>query len=234
MLSIVISKKIFYDDLMKIIDIIFALTFGRVIGFLIGDFLREWDINIGFYWTLVIWLILPIISLVCLWLAFLIGKKLLFVFQGAKFFLVGAVATVVDLKIFEFLFWTRALFFMKNSARPSTFIGALVFIFLILGNPIIAKSISFIVSTFLKYWGNKYWAFQKHEKENMHKEIVQFFIITFVGLLIDVSFFYYFTKIMGPQFTIPIGVWLKLSVIFAALAAALWNFLGYKFLVFKK
>ncbi len=193
----------------KVIDIIFALIFGRIIGFLIGDFLREWNISIGFYWALVIWLVLPLISLCCLWIAYLMGRKFLFIFQGAKYLLVGAVATVIDLKTFEFLVWFSSIY-------------------------ILAKVVSFIISTFLKYWGNKYWTFQKHEKEDMQREMMQFFIITLAGLIIDVSFFYYFSKIMGTQFGFPTAIWIKLSVIFAAFAAALWNFLGYKFFVFKK
>lgn len=194
---------------MKVIDVIFALVLGRVIGFLTGDFLREWEIDIGFYWSLVIWLVLPIISLFCLWLAYLLGRKIPFVFQGAKFALVGAAATVLDLKLFEFFAWYFSAY-------------------------ILAKGISFIIATFFKYWGNKYWAFAKHEKEDMYKEITKFFIITFVGLLIDIVAFYYLTKLLGPQFDVPEGVWVKLSVILAAIAAALWNFWGYKFLVFKK
>ena len=126
----------------------------------------------------------------------------------------GAVATVFDLKIFEFLF------FIFSISIPFA--------------SIFAKSLSFIISTFLKYWGNKYWAFQKHEKEDMHKEILQFFFITFIGLIIDVLSFYYFSKIFNSQIAIPEAIWLKFSVIFAALVAALWNFLGYKFFVFKK
>ena len=198
----------------KVTDIIFALISGRILGFLIGDFLREWGISIGLYWTLLIWFALPIISLFCLWLAFLIGRKILFIFQAVKHLLVGAVATVFDLKIFEFLF------FIFSISIPFA--------------SIFAKSLSFIISTFLKYWGNKYWAFQKHEKEDMHKEILQFFFITFIGLIIDVLSFYYFSKIFNSQIAIPEAIWLKFSVIFAALVAALWNFLGYKFFVLKK
>lgn len=199
---------------MKVIDVIFALIFGRILGFLVGDFLREWGIGIGFYWGLFIWLFLPVISLFFLWLAYLIGRKMLFVFQGAKHILVGAVATVFDLKIFEFLVWIFAFFIPLTSLVP--------------------KGISFILSILLKYWGNKYWAFQKHERENLLSEIIQFFVITFIGLIIDVVSFYYFTKIMGQQFGLPGAIWLKLSVIFAAVIAAVWNFSGYKFLVFKK
>jgi len=198
----------------KITDVIFALIAGRIIGFLVGDFLREWGIDIGLYWGLLIWLVLPLVSLACLWLAYKIGRKFLFIFQGAKYFLVGAVATIIDLKLFEFLFWIFSIHI--------TFVT------------ITAKSISFIISTFFKYWGNKHWAFLKHEKEDIHKEIIGFFAITLVGLAIDVMCFYYFAKIMGPQFNLPDAIWVKLSVIFAALVAALWNFVGYKFFVFKK
>ncbi len=194
---------------MKISDIIFALVCGKVIGFVASDLIRGFGIPISFYESIVLWIIFPVIALFFLWLANIIGKKLLFVFESAKFFLVGAFATVIDLKLYELFLW----FFPFS---------------------ILAKSISFIFSTILKYWGNKYWTFGKHEKENMKKEITQFFAITLVGLAIDVSAFYYATKIVGTQFGLPAPIWIKLSVILAALATALWNFLGYKFLVFKK
>ena len=192
---------------MKIIDVIFALVGGGVIAFLITDFfwVLPWFI------ILLLWITLPLISLACLSFCYLIGKKVTVIFQIGKHILVGAVATVIDLKLFEILL---AGFFLTN--------------------PLVSKSISFLFSTTLKYIGNKYWTFQKHEKENMHKEIAQFFIIILIGLAIDVSVFYCATKIVGPQFGISIIIWTKLSVIFAALVAAIWNFTGDKFLVFKK
>lgn len=199
---------------MKVIDIIFALVAGRIAGFLLGDFLREWDIHINLYWTLAIWIALPFIALAGLWLAHIIGRKFLFVFQAVKHLLVGGVATIFDLKLFELLVW--------------------IFSLVISLNPLIAKGISFLASTGVKYWGNKYWAFEKHEKENWHKEAFYFFCITLVGLFLDVAAFHYCTEVLGPQLGASSTVWLKLSVIFAALAAAAWNFLGYKLLVFRK
>ena len=142
-------------------------------------------------------------------MTFLLGRKLLFIFQAAKHLLVGAAATVVDLKLFE--------------------LGTFIFF-----GPITSKVISFLLSTFIKYLGNKYWAFQKSEQEHVPKELTQFFLVTVVGLLIDVGFFYYFTKIMGPQFSLELVIWTKVSVLFAAIIAAFWNFIGYKFFVFKR
>ncbi len=199
---------------MKVIDIIFALICGRIVAQIAHDFLKGYGIEIGYYkWIL--YLTLPIISLVCLWLAYLIGKKFLFVFQAAKYFLVGVFATIIDLKLFELLVWIFSFSF-----------GTVA--------PITSKGISFLISTFVKYWGNKHWTFEKPEKENIGQEIFQFVVVTIIGLGLDIGSFLYFTKIIGPQLSAPEDVWIKLSVIFAALVAAIWNFIGYKFLVFKK
>ena len=108
-----------------------------------------------------------------------------------------------------------------------------LFIFLYI--PLIsAKIISFLISIIVKYIGNKYWAFGKHGLDGIQAEITRFMFITLVGLAIDVLAFYYFTKTIGPQFGTPLFIWQKLGVIFAAAAAALWNFFGYKFIVFRK
>ena len=143
-----------------------------------------------------------------------IGKKMAFVHQAAKFFLVGALSAVIDIKVYQFSAWIFGLF--------------------ILISPLISKSISFLAATVVKYGGNKLWVFEKNGKDGIKKEVVQFFTITLIGMIIDVATFYYFTKIVGPQFSMQPKIWEELSIIFAALVAALWNFLGYKHIVFKK
>lgn len=201
---------------MRIVDIIFALICGRVAGFLAADLLNEWGIILPVYEMLIIWVALPFIALFCLWVAYHIGRKFLFVFQGAKHILVGAFATIVDLRLFELLAWIFALILPVSV--------------------IIAKGLSFIVATAIKFWGNKYWVFGKHDEAQIDtkKEVVQFFFITLVGLILDIAGFYYFTNILGPQFGFSAVIWVKLSVVFAAILAAVWNFIGYKFFVFKK
>jgi len=207
---------------MKAIDFIFALVCGWMLNWVTFDILKGFGIDFGLWRWLLSW-VLPLASLVCLWLAYLIGKKMVFVFQAAKHILVGAFATVVDLKVFE----------------------ALVLLFTsFAGISIILKGISFLLSTSLKYWGNKHWAFsapggsasggEEFEKEPLLKEVAAFFSVTIVGLILDIGLFFYFSKIMGPQFGVTLHIWTEFSVIFAALIAAIWNFLGYKFLVFKK
>jgi len=199
---------------MKVIDIIFALVCGRVVAWIAADFLKGYGIEITVPYRLLLYYALPVFSLFCLWIAFLIGKKLLFIYQVAKFLLIGAFAAVVDIKIFQLSTWLFSLS--------------------IIVSPLIPKATSFLIATLTKYWGNKHWAFEKHGKESIKKEVIQFFTITLVSLALDVASFYYLTKVLGPQFQAPVKVWTELSIILAALSAALWNFLGYKFIVFRK
>jgi putative flippase GtrA len=192
---------------MSKINGLLAVVCGLILAFLVSDFLgalEDWKV------ILLIWIGLPLISWLCLWIAWLIGKKYQVAFQVAKHILVGAAATVIDLKLFE---------------------GLLVVLSL---NPLAGKALSFLFSTAIKYIGNKHWAFEKHSREGWQKEMGIFFIITLIGLFIDVSVFYSATQVLGPQFAIPAVMWVKLSVLAAAAVAAIWNFLGYKFLVFKK
>ena len=197
---------------MNLYDIIIAAISGEAVALLFADLIREGNVKIFGGQELVLVILFPSVSVLCLWIACLIGKKLLFIFQAAKHLLVGAFVTVVDLKVFEFLF--EAIFYGTGIMS--------------------AKIISFVAATFIKYFGNKHWAFQKNDGENIVKETVGFFAVSLAGLALDAGIFYYLVKIAGPQFAIFPALWIKLSVLFAALAAAAWNFWGCKFLVFKK
>ena len=181
-------------------EIIFAIICGLAVAWIAIDFF-------GDRWIFLF--VLPILSVIGLWLTDLIGKKILFIKQAGKFVLAGSFADVIDIKIFQFLF-------------------------LLAPFSLIFKATSFLFATFVKYWITKHWTFEKPEKDGMKKEAIQFFTVTLVGLLFNVGSFYYFTKIIGPQFSLPFETWTELCIILAALVVAVWNFLGYKFIVFKK
>jgi putative flippase GtrA len=154
-------------------------------------------------------IILPILSVTGLWLAEIIGKKYPFVLQFGKFGLAGGFADVVDIKVFQLLYWLVPF-------------------------SLAWKVVSFFAGTLVKYFFDKHWTFQRPEKENMHKEMAMFFMVAIVGSVINVAAFYCATKIIGVQLGMSEGVWREISIILAAVVTAGWNFLGYKFLVFKK
>lgn len=197
---------------MKRIDIIFAIICGLAVAWIVEDFLKGYNIANHYKWS--VFIILPIISLAGLWIVDLIGRKLLFISQAGKYCLVGAFSAVVDIKVFQFSAW--------------------LFAFFIILSPLIFKIISFLADTVARYFGNKYWTFEKKGKDGIKKEAVGFLAVTLVGLLLNVAIFYYFIKIMQPQFYLSVKIWTELSIILAAIGAAAWNFLSCKFLVFKK
>ena len=179
-------------------DKICAAICGLSVSWIAIDFL-------GLY-GLIFVIVLPILAVTGLWIFNLIGKKYLFVHQLGKFALAGSFADVVDIKVFQFLFWIFPF---------SEF----------------AKVISFLAGTLVKFFFDKYWTFEKKERENMHKEMAKFFMVAIAGALINVVAFDYFVKITTG---LPFKTWQEISVILAALVVSLWNFCGYKFLVFKK
>lgn len=179
-------------------DIFFSIVCGALVAWIAVDFFGK----LGF----IFFIIFPILSVLGLWITDKIGKKYPFIRQSGRFFLVGSFADVIDIKIFQFLFFLAPF--------------SLLF-----------KAISFLTATFIKYWWNKYWAFEKIEKEGIKKEAAQFFAITLIGLGINVASFYYFSIIDAG---LPVQTWQELCIILSALISAIWNFLGYKFFVFKK
>ncbi len=129
-----------------------------------------------------------------------------------KFFSVGVLNTIIDffvLNICIFLFGTGAH-------------GGLFVLF---------KSISFIAAVANSYVLNKWWVFEHDTKIGL-KEPVLFFIISAVGFWINVSLsftiFTLFVQKVSPQLAANVGALVGTCVVFA------WNFIGYRFFVFKK
>lgn len=163
-------------------------------------------------WLLAI--IFPVLAVLGLWIASLIGKRILSIYQLAKFLLIGVVATIFDLGIL-------ALFIQFSGITGGIYFR-------------IFKSVSFIIATGLKYVPDKLWAFKKHGSAGIAKEFTQFFVVTLIGLGINVYIASLIVDQIGPQFGLPAKLWANLAGIGAVLATFVWNFIGYKFFVFKK
>jgi len=198
---------------MKKIDIILALVIGEVIAWFFYGILKNLGFEIRFL-GLILVIFFPILALLGIWIAWLLGKKFLWIFQSAKFLLIGALATLVDLGVLNLLIWISGL----AAGLPFS----------------IFKGISFIVATCSKYLGDKFWAFEKMEKIGIGKEFNQFFIVTLIGLGINIGAASLIVNVAGPQFGLTEKIWANIGAILAAFVSAVWNFLAYKFIVFKK
>ena len=197
---------------MKKVDAIISI----IIGFLIGVFffiaLKNLGKSFPYSWLLLI--IFPPLALAGMFIASYIGKKLLIIYQAAKWVLVGALNTFIDLGVLNGLIWISGI---------ATGLFFTVF-----------KGLSFLVATLNSYFWNKYWTFRKKEKVFAPGEYLKFLIAVTIGLFINIGVASFVVNIIGPQYGITEKMWANVGAFTAVLVAWVWNFLASKFIVFKK
>ena len=200
---------------MKKIDVILGLITGEGVAWLFVWLIKN---SPKFHFPLLYWLLpilFPFLAVFGVWVSYLIGKRYLFVYQLAKFFLIGAFFSVFDLIIFNFLLGYFGIT-REEKIRYAIFVLA-----------------SFTIITVIKYFGDKYWAFEKNETGKAGIEFGAYFIITLISGVIQTSVASLLFILMRPLSISALLIG-NIGKIGGILVAAVWNFLGYKFIVFKK
>lgn len=87
-----------------------------------------------------------------------------------------------------------------------------------------ATVISFTMVTILGYLGQKYFTFRNYKK-NYKKQLFIFFIITGIGLIINITFMFLFVSLMN--------IWYILASIITKFIVLIWNFITNKKITFK-
>lgn len=200
---------------MKKIDAILALISGEGVALLFVWLIKNSpNIDLPFlYWLLPV--SFPILAILGIWICYLIGKRYLVVYQLAKFILIGAFFAIFDLIILNFLL---EYFGISNGEG----IKYAVFV-----------ATSFIIATTVKYTADKYWAFEKASREKMGLEFGKFFAITLISGGIQVAVASFIFAIIPSLFEMSELVAGNVGKIGGIIIASAWNFLGYKFIVFK-
>jgi putative flippase GtrA len=142
------------------------------------------------------------------------GKLKSLIGQFAKFVVVGVLNTGVD-----FLVLNLEMIFTHITSGPAMFIQ---------------NSISFGVATINSYMLNKYWTFGDKSKEDAGKKFSQFLAVSIVGLIINGGIVYLITTNIHPMFGVSPKLWANIAKLVATGVSLIWNFIGYKFFVFKK
>lgn len=95
----------------------------------------------------------------------------------------------------------------------------------------IAKSVSVLIAMTNSYLWNKFWVFES-QKKDATKEAGQFYIVSFIGYLINVGV----ASLLVNYLSLPWDIKIigNMSSIFGSICALFWNFIGYKYWVFKK
>ena len=133
--------------------------------------------------------------------------------QFGKFVVIGLMNTVIDFAILNFLMWWTGIYS-----------GASI---------ILLNMVSFSIAVFNSYFWNKYWTFKDLDKVEA-KEFSQFILVTLIGLAINSSIVYGITTLVSPMFGISPELWANLAKVAATGFSLIWNFIGYKFIVFNR
>ena len=157
--------------------------------------------------------VFPVLSVVGMFVASLLAKKFAVLLQAARFLLVGGLNTFIDLGILNLLIFTGG-----------TAVGIWFSVF---------KGIAFIVAVLNSYIWNKHWTFDT-KTQAQGKEFIQFLLVSIVGFIINVSIASFLVNVLGAPDTISENMWANVAAVTATFTGMLWNFMGYKLIVFKK
>ncbi len=165
----------------------------------------------GLIWALPV--VFPIIFFLGIVTAAILGRIARVFYQIIRFGEVGVLNTIMDFGILNLLIWLTGI---------------------TSGLAIIPLNIfSFLTATVNSYFWNKSWTFEK-QGGSTSKEFSQFLVISMIGLGINTAIIYMGTTLVSPLFGLSSGAWANIMKVFATMFSMVWNFFGYKFIVFKK
>jgi putative flippase GtrA len=96
------------------------------------------------------------------------------------------------------------------------------------------NSISFGLATVNSYFLNKRWTFEDKDTQKEGVKFSQFLMVSIVGICINGGIVYLITTFVHPMFGLNPQLWANLAKVAATGISLIWNFIGYKFIVFKK
>ena len=148
-----------------------------------------------------------------LWVAFLIGNKIPVILQFAKFAAVGAFSTLFAFGILNILI---AVTRITSGVGYSGFIG-----------------LAFICAKTCRDFCNRYWTFSSANSASTG-EFGKFLSVSMVGFALNVGVASFVVNVVSHPAVFTPERWANIGALSATALSLVWNFLGYKFFVFKK
>lgn len=194
-------------------DFFASLTIGAAVGLLIQPILANTltSVHLTLAVRAGIFVFFALFAPFALWLCALIAKLWKAFYQFGQFAAVGTLNSFIDIGVFNletFLYGTSAI-----------------------STPLFAvfKAISFLCATTNSFVWNRNWTFGSTDKVNAG-EVTGFYTIAIIGWAANVAVAT-FVKAIGPE----TKLWVDLvAPIVGILVTFIWNFVGYKYFVFKK
>ena len=193
-------------------DFIIGVIVSILVGLLSLPTVLNLNLVMGIMGEILIPFILAVLTVVGLLTMSFLSKWLAVLWQIGKFIVIGGLNTFLDFGVLNFLMLFSGV---ATGAGYSGF-----------------KGISFIIAVANSYFWNKYWVFES-TGEKQKGEFLKFFIISAVGFGINVGIASFTVNFVGAPEGIASNLWANIGAALAVVFSLIWNFLGYKFLVFK-
>ena len=195
-------------------DILFGAINGLIFGALLPVVLKNMNIAISANAGFAIAIAFTVLAAAGVAIGYFLSKYIKIIFQIAKFGCVGAANFAVDIGVLNLLI------FLSGSAAGMAYT--------------LFKIISFIFAVTNSYIWNKIWTFKKVDTKETGKEFGQFIMISVIGLILNAVIASVLVNVIGPLGGINAKTWASVSAAVASVCVMAWNFVGYKFWVFKK
>jgi putative flippase GtrA len=193
-------------------DLYASLIIGAAVGLLIQPILANTlaSVHLTLAVRAGIFVFFAVFAPFALWLCSLIGRVWKAFYQFGQFAAVGTLNSFIDIGIFNL---------------ETFLLGGVV------STPVFAvlKAISFLCATTNSFFWNKGWTFHDEHKANAG-QVTGFYTIAIIGWAANVAVAT-FVKSIGPDTKFWVDVASPLAGI---LVTFIWNFVGYKYFVFKK
>lgn len=164
-----------------------------------------------------------------LYLAALLGKKINGIWQIGKFGVIGVLNTLVDLGVLAVVTAWVSTQYGVVANDTLVMIGTRVITFYTL-----YKAISFIVANTNSYFWNKYWTFAGAALQKTKTKYLQFFVVSIVGFIINITVSSIVFTIVAKVPSLTLGQAGSIGALAGTVIGLVWNFVGYKFIVFKE
>ena len=192
-------------------DLALTLTASILIGaFLIPTLVNTQNFDLIPHPYVVLFLAFPSLALIGMFVVKKLSKKLALLWQVAKFALVGVLNTAIDFGILNLLI-------LITGFTAGAGIG-------IINIP------SFTLAILNSYIWNRKWVFENAKQGNFFV----FVAVTVIGLLINTTVVVVVTTWIPPLFGLSPTLWANVAKVFATGFSMVWNFTGYKLVVFKR
>ncbi len=188
------------------------------IGFFAGIFAIPIVLNVGFAERILL-LGMPWIGAAGLaaavFLGGVLGRRIMIFVQFSRFAAVGILNTAIDFGILNTLS-------LVSGATAGLVIGGV-------------NLPGFSIAVFNSYLWNKLWVFQdRPHGEKLFHDFPRFLMVTGVGVVVNSALVVILTTYGGPLVDIEPARWLNIAKVMATAVTFLWNFTGYKFIVFRQ